>query len=395
MRVNIEAQYLCIKQELIRGVPFYIKNLLDNLAVFGTNDYSLSVFDHLKERNNIDYINQYLKKDTLARINAHECNDLSYKDFSAGYLDNTKKTYDSKSYEDYFGSKFDIVHFPTVLVVPQNVSSKTVVTVHDLIPCLPDFQANWSSDVQKVFLRSVDYVRDKKDITIIADSVSTRNDIISYTGIDDSRIFVIPLAIDNENVYHQENKDILKKMCIDSEFILYLGALDPRKGIINMIESFTSVKDKYPDIKLVLAGGMETNYRDKIEEALSLSKYRKDIILTGYVTEEEKRVLLSSSEMFLFPSEYEGFGLPVLEAMTCGTPVITSSVSSLPEVGGEAALYVTPNDPEDLADKILLLLDDTGLRKELREKSLLRSREFSWQKTVKMTEEVYQYALSI
>ena len=389
MNIDIEVQYLCLKQEFVRGIPYYIKNLIDNLVVYGNNNYSISLFDYGKERNNIEYIYKYLKNNTIDKVKIHECNDLSYKKFFEGYIADTSKAYDSKSYEEYVNGSFDVVHFPSVLSLPQNVKTKTVVTVHDVIPCLPSFEANWNADIQEVFLKSVDYVRDRRDITVIADSASTKRDLMTVSGIEGSRIYVVPLAIDNNNVYFQEDEATLERMHISGEYILYLGALDPRKGIIDIIKSFTAVKNTYPDIKLVLAGGMEPNYKDRIIDTLNSSAYIDDIILPGYVTDEQKRILLSSAEIFLFPSEYEGFGLPVLEAMTCGTPVITTNVSSLPEVGGDAAVYVSPNNVDELSEAIIRLLDDAVLRDELKQKSIIQSQLFSWEKTVKLTEDVY------
>ena len=115
--------------------------------------------------------------------------------------------------------------------------------------------------------------------------------------------------------------------------------------------------------------------------------------MTGYVSEQQKRVLLSCAEIFVFPSEYEGYGLPILEAMSCGTPVITCDVSSIPEVGGNAVLYVSPHNYEALAERIIYALENCNIRHEMREKGLIRCQQFTWDKTAKDTESIYRLIL--
>ena len=142
----------------------------------------------------------------------------------------------------------------------------------------------------------------------------------------------------------------------------------------------------------MLAGTGEEWAKKTLYPLIEKSQYRSDIILTGYVSEEQKRCLLSTAEIFLFPSEYEGFGIPILEAMACGTPVITGNTSSMPEVGGEAALYVTPHEPDDLIKSIKDLLDDKEKRESLKNSGLNWCKNFTWDKTASMTEEVYRIA---
>ena len=239
-------------------------------------------------------------------------------------------------------------------------------------------------------MRSIDYIKENAAITIISDSYSTKNDLVDQLGFDGNRIHVVPLAVDDKNLFYDPDISTLKSMGIEGEFILYLGALDPRKGIIDIITAFAQIKSRYADLKLVLAGGTEKIFEEQLQKALSESEYRNDIILTGYVSEKQKRVLLSYAEICLFPSEYEGFGIPVLEAMKCKTPVITTKVSSLPEVGGDAVVYITPNQPEELSEAVCDLLGDTEKRVLLSKMGLKQCENFSWDKTAAMTEEVYQ-----
>ena len=390
MDINIEVQYLCIKQEYVRGIPYYIKNLTEALAFRNKNTYALSFFDYGRERNNREYIFRYIDKDAISRLTLNECNDLSYKAFFDGYILGSTANYDNRTYEDYIGKTYDIIHFPSVFSIPQNVKGNTLVTVHDVIPCMPGFRTNWTEESQEVFLRSIDYIKENAAITIISDSYSTKNDLVDQLGFDGNRIHVVPLAVDDKNLFYDPDISTLKSMGIEGEFILYLGELDPRKGIIDIITAFAQIKSRYADLKLVLAGGTEKIFEEQLQKALSESEYRNDIILTGYVSEKQKRVLLSYAEIFLFPSEYEGFGIPVLEAMKCKTPVITTKVSSLPEVGGDAVVYITPNQPEELSEAVCDLLGDTEKRVLLSKMGLKQCENFSWDKTAAMTEEVYQ-----
>ena len=214
--------------------------------------------------------------------------------------------------------------------------------------------------------------------------------MVKYVGIKDERIHVVPLAYNSEIHYVEKNPDVLVKFGIDSSYILYLGAIDSRKGIFDILKAFEYVKDKHPDMKLVLAGGINTAEESAICDRVRELNAREDIIFTGFVSDDEKRALLSSAEVFLFPSEYEGFGLPVLEAMACGAPVITTNVSSLPEVGGDAVMYVTPKQPQELAEAIEQMLSSESLRQDYIARGFEQCKKFSWDKTAEMTEEVYK-----
>ena len=174
--------------------------------------------------------------------------------------------------------------------------------------------------------------------------------------------------------------------------MLYLAAIDPRKGVEEILVAYESIKKKYNDeILLVMAGAPWIVYEERYKDLVNQTP--DEVIWTGFVSEREKRVLMSSAELYLFPSEYEGFGLPVIEAMACGCPVITSDCTSLPEVGGDAALYVKNINAEEIAEKMEILLEDEALRKQCIKKGLYRTDEFTWDRTARLTEEAYERAL--
>jgi len=389
MKINIEAQLLCLESKYLRGIPFYIINLLKALDKRNKNEYSVSFFDFYGERNNRRYIDKYVLAQ-LKNTKCYECNSLSYKTILDAIYQDNHGTYNQKAYSEYIGAKADIFHFPSVANVPQNVDGKIVVTVCDILPLLNQFKHYWTEDHQRNFLNSINYIKENRDIEIISISENTKNDLVEVIGIEPERIHAIPLAYDSVSLYSDKDHSVLKKLRIESEYLLYLGAIDYRKGIVEIIESFDLVKEKYPDIKLVLAGNVEKIFETELKASLNKCRNKNNIIFTGFVDENEKRVLMSCAYAFLFPSEYEGFGLPILEGMACGTPIITTNVSSIPEVGENAVLYVEKSNYRDLTEKILYLLENENVRRKYIDLGYKQIRKFSWEKTAQMTETVYE-----
>ena len=394
MNVNIETQYICIDRKYMRGIPLYILSLIDALRKRNNNHYSISFFDKDRERNNRRYIDEYLsgiidEKDIL------ECNDLDYRMFMKALRTGDASGYNERSYGDYIGKKADVYHFPNPYCIPLNVEGVMVVTVHDLIP-FAGGAAHESKEIADNALKelkaSMEYIKDN-EITILSDSEHTKRDIIKFFNIDSSLIHVVPLgySFDPENrIYGERSGELLNDMGIEKPYILYLGALDPRKGTDVIADAFKLIKNT--DVNLVLAGTGGQWAEDVLKPGLRGMEEKGRVIFPGYVSEEQKYALLSNAEIFLFPSEYEGFGLPVLEAMTCGCPVITTNVSSLPEVGGDAVEYVSPKNSEELAEKIDKILGDREYADELKKKGLDQSKLFSWEKTAALTEDVYRIA---
>lgn len=179
------------------------------------------------------------------------------------------------------------------------------------------------------------------------------------------------------------------KYAIDFPYALYAGKLQSRKNIVRILESFAIVRREVrPDLKLVLAG-RRTWKSEGLDEALDRLRLRDHVLELGYMRNEDLPLLYNGAEVFLFPSLWEGFGIPVVEAMACGTPVVTSNLSSLPEIAGDAALLVDPYSVDAIAGAMERLLTDEPLRRELREKGLRRAADFSWRETALRTRQVY------
>lgn len=284
--------------------------------------------------------------------------------------------------------KFDIIHSLTNvgLLFPGHFNK--INTVFDLSPYLfPETHTFWQSHANRYFYRFSYWNKDK----IIAISNSTKIDLMRYFHIPEHKIKVIYLGIDSfyKPADTEEQTRVLNKYCIKQPFILFVGTLEPRKNIPTLLKSFYKLKkNKYPH-KLVIVGRKGWRYRN-IFEIISSLKLQDEIIFTGYVPEEDLPGLYSAANLFVYPSLYEGFGLPPLEAMACGCPVITSNTSSLPEIIGDGGVLVNPYDFEAFTKVIQNLIDDLSLKEELIKKGFSRSRFFSWKQCAKSTYEVYK-----
>ncbi|MDD5491404.1 MAG: glycosyltransferase family 1 protein, partial [bacterium] len=201
--------------------------------------------------------------------------------------------------------------------------------------------------------------------------------IVTYEGVSEKYRIIQDKA---------EINKVLQRYNIQTHYILFVGTMDPRKNLIRLIQAFRKVKEEQNDLKLVIVGNRGELYSEELQEQVATG----DIILTGYVPEEELVYLYNGASIFAFPSLYEGFGLPILEAMACGAPVITSNVYSMPEVAGEAASLIDPENAKEIAAAIGRLINDQEFRKGLVAKGLARARQFTWEKTAIKTLAIYQ-----
>lgn len=272
------------------------------------------------------------------------------------------------------------VFWGTQHMLPLNIKGiKQVVTIHDLALLI---NPNWGSYVnafmQNVFAR----MSCKKADRILTDSLATAKDVNRMLGIPNERI--VPILLGNGKIPFSK-KSIIN--VIEKEYFLYIGTIEPRKNILNIVKGYELYRKKSGDKrKLILAGGMGWKFKPIIKH-IQKSKYKDDIYMMGYVSNEEKAFLLKNTKCFLFPSNYEGFGFPILEAMSFGVPVITSNVSSMPEVGGDLAFYVDkPGEPQCICRK---LQEVVGLNEDqlsdLAKKEVDWCNRFSWENCARRT----------
>lgn len=223
----------------------------------------------------------------------------------------------------------------------------------------------------------------KKAKRVATVSEYSKKDIIESFGVDEYKIKVVYSAA--KNSYHPVNdlvKEKVKAKYTDGkEYFIYVGAIHPRKNLMNLLKAFSVFKKKMKsNMQLVIAGRLAWKYA-AFTEKLKTYKYRNEVHLTGYLPQQELAELTASAYALVYPSLFEGFGVPPLEAMNCEVPVITSSVSSIPEICGDAALYANPGSYEDMADKMMLLYKDEQLRTSLIARGKIQSGIYSWDKT--------------
>lgn len=283
----------------------------------------------------------------------------------------------------------DIFHGPR-FTLPSKKPCKFIVTIHDL--AFKKFPQLVTRGGFNYFNAHVESAVKKAD-GIIAVSYNTREDLVNLFDVDGNRIEVIYEGID-ENYHIIEDRKELKeagdRYGLPEKFILFVGTVEPRKNLVRLIEAFNKLKmKKLIEHSLVIAGGKGWLYNDVFETVERL-KLEQDVIFTGYIPESDLPLIYNLADLFVYPSLYEGFGLPPLEAMACGVPVITSNVSSLPEVAGDAALLVDPCNVPAIAGLIEQVLGNNGLREKMIEKGFERAGKFSWEDAAKKTMTVYR-----
>ncbi len=228
---------------------------------------------------------------------------------------------------------------------------------------------------------------------IISVSESTKNDLVKIYGIDPAKIEVIYSGIsqDMKRPPLDELNKFKIKHNLPDKFILFLGKLEPRKNIPGLMRAFKIIKDKIslPDLKLVIIGSRGWLYDDIFKE-IQNSPHKGDILLKSFIPDQERKFYYSLAQVFVYPSLFEGFGFPPLEAMACGTPVIVSNSSSLPEIVGNAGLLTKPNNIDEIADLIGLILTDRKLKDQIVSLGYDRSTFFNWDKTAEKTLVVLQ-----
>ncbi|MDO8621169.1 MAG: glycosyltransferase family 1 protein [Candidatus Levybacteria bacterium] len=293
----------------------------------------------------------------------------------------------------------DLVHYPYFepffLTLPIYKKYKTIVTVHDLTPLVfPKFfprgikgELKWQ--LQKIALRRAD--------AIITDSQSSKKDIVKKAGISDSKINVVYLAATESfrkfNPFDRRIAKVKKKFGLPDKFILYVGDVTWNKNLPRLVEAVNKI-----NLPLVMAGkALVDKYFDKTNpwnqdliKVQELAKGRNNIFSLGFVETEDLVSLYNSATLFTMPSIYEGFGLPILEAMQCGCPVVTTKEGSIREVTGEAGFYVDAYDINDISNGIKKVFTSDTLGEELSKKGIIQAKKFSWEKTAEETLNVYK-----
>jgi glycosyltransferase involved in cell wall biosynthesis len=282
-------------------------------------------------------------------------------------------------------SKIDVLFTPSV-AVPVLSKCKHVVCIHDLIPFHTKGKYSW---IRSEYIKQITRISAKKAAKVLTVSENSKLEIQRYCQIAAEKIYVTYNGFNKKLIVIDEYQwqEFKKAHRIPNHYILFVGTLEPGKNIESLISAYGLLKRKYKfQHKLVIAGGKGWLF-DSIFEQVSRLNLSRDVIFTGYVPDDILGALYSHADLFVLPSLYEGFGIPILEAMNFGVSVITSNISAMPEVAGDAAILVDPLDIEEIANAMQIILGNPGLHKEMSKKGKERAANFSWEKAAKIVYE--------
>lgn len=374
--MNIAIDIRTIKERM-SGVGYYIKNISKNLLsidkinnyYFLTNQKESNVLRGIDNNRNPEIIRTFISNEN------HVLGDL---------WENTIFPLKLKR------RNIDIFHGPAFLIPLVKIGYRSIATVYDLIVFLFPGSIPFKYGLyMKELLKLVAKRADK----IVAVSNNTRSDLIDILNVPEEKIEVVYGAAD-ERFYPISDKErlenIRRKYRINKNVILCVGNLEPRKNLLKVFEAYYILKDKIgKDYEIVICGERKWAF-DLIKSSIKRYGIEDSIIFTGYVPDEDMPFLYNLADLFVFPSLYEGFGIPMLEAMKCGIPTVVSRTSSMPEVVGNSAMLINPHDAEEIANSIYLLVTDSDLRREKIDAGKARAREFSWEKSAIKMIKIYE-----
>lgn len=311
----------------------------------------------------------------------------------SGYLYRAASTFLPVPYSAFFGKKADITHFFNY-IVPPGVHGETVVTVHDMVyKAFPEtVRARTKFMLDTGLKRSMNRAG-----LIVTDSEFSKREILKYFPQHEKKLRVVPCGVDTKKFCPCEDKEkiaaVKSSLDIEGDYFLYLGTIEPRKNLERLIDAYHIFSGRVKDCpKLVLAGGKGWLY-DGIFSKVQELKLTDKVLFTKYVPAEDMNPLMCGALAFVFPSIYEGFGMPPLEAMACGVPVLASGEASLPEVTGDCAVIADVFSAESIAEGLYKLCTDEELRRELSRKGHERAQEFTWERSAEILYNVYRELL--
>jgi glycosyltransferase involved in cell wall biosynthesis len=263
---------------------------------------------------------------------------------------------------------------------------KQIMTIHDIIPARypelsPKMKYHFYYDLP-ILLQNAHRV--------VCVSENTKKDVVNYYGVKNKPIYVIREGLNRQRFYPRE-RGVVRKQYGFEEYLFYVGDMRPYKNLDRSLEAFARLNQR--DLRFVVVGKKDPRFYPKLQRKVDQLSLRERVVFMGYVSGEDLPSLYSEAMALVFPSLYEGFGLPPLEAMACGCPVVTSNAASLPEVCGEAAHYVDPHSVDSIAQGIYQVMSDRNLRNTLTHKGLERAKLFSWEKAAKEVLDIFEEIL--
>ncbi len=353
MKIGINASYAACEKPT--GIGNYILNLISNLLTIDKkNKYYL-------------YYRKKIKKNQFLNFNVPS---LSFEPKLSIFNKN----------------KPDIFHDPSFKYIKIG-KSKCLITIHDIVVAKKeDYTSTRFKKQQMPKLTKAIYKSD----WIITVSEFTKKELLKYFPIKKDKITPVYHGV-NSNLFKPglKSPDFIKSNNLPKRYLFFVGNIEKRKNLFTIIKSFEKIHKKEKDLYLILAG--KNGYAgEEIRAFIKKSPINNSIIELDYIPNNKLPLFYQNAELFIFPSYYEGFGIPILEALACGCPVITSNITAMPEAGGDAVVYVNPFDYDEIADKTLHLLHNKKLKQTLRNKGLKHIKNFTWEKTARKTLEVYQ-----
>ncbi|UQZ83958.1 D-inositol 3-phosphate glycosyltransferase [Paenibacillus konkukensis] len=374
MKIIMDASPLVSRKT---GIGYYTLNLVQHLAMYKQIKLNLAI-NGVRPSHSIptdlgDISKILLPYDKLRSMNVHS------------------RIYNLLKVE-YAASNFDIFHGVNFHVWP-TLSAKKIVTFHDL--AFIKYPELMPKEIVKHHKKWAIHSLYNSDFVITV-SQSVRQEIIDHFNYNPEKIACTPLAASGRFFQRNSKEELSKiksKYKLPDSFFLYVGTIEPRKNILRLIEAFDLARKDFEfDQKLVLVGSKGIEF-EKILQKINELNLLDQVIIAGYVEENDLPLIYNIADVFIYVSLYEGFGLPILEAMQSGLPVITSNLSSMPEVAGAAALLVNPFDTLSIAGAIAMLSQDANLRTRLSEQSLQQAGKFSWSLTAFQTFDIYNKVL--
>jgi glycosyltransferase involved in cell wall biosynthesis len=364
MRIGIDARLVFYNRA---GIGQYIIRLIEALSSLEPKDDTFVLLQSRKDKSSIINSNGFERKSLWTPShNRFEQPALSFEISSLG---------------------LNLLHSPD-FIPPFRRKCKSVITIHDLAFLLyPHFLTKESAR----YYGQIDHAWRNTD-HIIAVSEATKQDSINLLGVPEKKITVIHEAANP--IYRPVPKDKARQVAkekyrLDKNFILFVNTIEPRKNLPGLLQAYRRLRDEYKRDEILVLSGSKGWLWEEVYEKVEKLNLEKHVAFLGRVPSEDLVYLHNAASLFVYPSFYEGFGLTPLEAMNCGTPVIVSNTSALPEVVGDAALMIDPHDIDGLTVAMWRALTEEELRQDLIQKGFKRAQKFSWQETAKKTLEVY------
>ncbi|MCP4723456.1 MAG: glycosyltransferase family 4 protein [bacterium] len=367
MKIGINTSFINLKS----GIGTYVNNLVQNLQLI---------------QNDNDQYFFFLSKDSYCPENFNEKRNDVFKINIPQYNSIRKVLWEQLSMPGRIDKlKIDVFHSPAY-ISPVFLKASSIITFLDLtFVKFPETIHFYKKEFYNLmFRKSVE-----KAVKIITISDFIKEELIDYYGCPEEKVETVHLGVSDLFKPCQDDemkKRVLEKYRIDRPFFLFVGLMEPRKNLPSVLEAFSRINND--DALFVIVGRKGWGYND-VQKTLENPELREKVLITDEISVEELKILYSASLAFIYLSLYEGFGLPVLEAMACGAPVVTSNSSALPEVAGDAALFADPENVEEISDAMKRIINDESLRKELSQKGFDNIKRFSWKKCAEETSLIY------